>query len=239
MDKEIITINNLSYTVNQHSILDDITITIPAGAFVAVLGENGAGKTTLLDLLMGFRIPSHGRLCVMNQEPCLDHWEARKTITYLSEKVDIPGDWSIREFLDFHQFFYDHYSLELERTLLEQFRISSTQRVGNLSAGEIRRAQIVAGLALQPKMVVVDEISAVLDIVGRRKFMKFLAEQNQVSHMTILFATNILEDLVNYISHVCLLRQSKLRAFVSVDDFLHGHQRSEFSQLVADMLEEE
>lgn len=238
MGHEIISIHQLGYTINRRVILRDIAASIPHGAFVGVLGENGAGKTTLLDLLMGFRVPSQGMITVLGQQPYQDHWEARKQIAYLSEKVDIPGDWSIQEFLEFHQFFYPQYSQEREQYLLNEFRITPDNRVGNLSAGEIRRVQIVAGLASHPDIVVVDEISAVLDIVGRRKFMKLLHEQSQISQTTIVFATNILEDLVNHISHILLLRQSTLQAFTTLEDFMQGHAESELPQLVADMLEE-
>ena len=238
MGREIISVHQLGYAINGRVILRDIAASISPGAFVGVLGENGAGKTTLLDLLMGFRVPSQGTITVFDQQPHQDHWEARKGITYLSEKVDMPGDWSIQEFLEFHRFFYPQYSHERERDLLDEFRITPQDRVGNLSAGEIRRVQIVAGLATQPDIVVVDEISAVLDIVGRRRFMKLLHEQSQISQATIVFATNILEDLVNHISHVLLLQRGTLRAFTTLEDFTQGYAEREFPQLVADMLEE-
>jgi len=238
MGYEIISIHQLGYTINERVILRDIAASIPHGAFVGVLGENGAGKTTLLDLLMGFRVPSEGMATVWGQQPHQDHWEARRRIAYLSEKVDIPGDWSIREFLEFHQFFYPQYSHEREQDLLNEFRITPEERVGNLSAGEVRRVQIVAALASAPDIVVVDEISAVLDIVGRRRFMKLLHEQSQVSQATIVFATNIIEDLVNHISHILLLRQGTLRTFTTLEGFMQGRAESEFPQLVADMLEE-
>jgi ABC-2 type transport system ATP-binding protein len=238
MGHEIISIQQLGYAINGRVILRDIAASIPTGAFVGVLGENGAGKTTLLDLLMGFRVPSQGMIAVLDEQPHRDHWEARRRIAYLSEKVDMPGDWSIQEFLEFHQFFYPQYSHERQQYLLNEFRIAPQDRVGNLSAGEIRRAQIVAALASFPDIVVVDEISAVLDIVGRRKFMRLLHEQSQISQATIVFATNILEDLVNHISHILLLRQGTLHTFTTLEDFTQGHAESEFPQLVADMLEE-
>jgi len=238
MGHEIISIQQLGYAINGRVILRDIAAAIPPGAFVGVLGENGAGKTTLLDLLMGFRVPSDGMITVLDQQPHEDHWEARKRIAYLSEKVDIPGDWSVQEFLEFHQFFYPQYSHERERDLLNEFRITPQERVGNLSAGEIRRAQIVAALASFPEIVVVDEISAVLDIVGRRKFMRLLHEQSRISQATIVFATNILEDLVNHISHMLLLRQGELHEFTTLEGFMQGRAESGFPQLVADILEE-
>ncbi len=237
MPQEIINICQLSYTLGKKTILNKLNGTVFSGAFLVVLGENGAGKTTLLDLMMGFRRPSNGTLTVLGEEPLQDHWWARQRITYLSEKVDIPGDWSVQEFITFHQHFYPQYSKEIEDNLLKVFRIDSQQRVGNLSAGQIRRAQIVAGLAIRPELIVIDEISAVLDIVGRRKLMQILWELCQSRETTVVFATNILEDIVRYATHVLLLRGGQALAFDQMDDFLDGHAPEDFSQLIVERLE--
>jgi len=240
MAEEVIEINNLHYRIGKSKvILEAIDASISKGSFVALLGENGAGKTTLLDLLMGFRKPTGGRIKVMGEEPYLDHWKQRSVIAYLSEKVDIPGDWSVREFLSFNSFFYEDYSTDLEHELLRELRTEPDNRVGNLSAGEIRRVQIIAALSIQPRIAVIDEISAVLDIIGRRKFMRLLHEQSKVNGMTVLLATNILEDLSNYISDVFLISRGKLKVFKKLDVFLSDRDKNNFSQLVADTLEEE
>jgi len=237
--EKIIEVENLSYSVNKNKkILDNINLSLEKGTFLAVLGENGAGKTTLLDLLMGFRKPNSGEIQVMGYEPYFDHWQQRKKITYLSEKVDIPGDWTIKEFLEFNSFFYETYSIDLEKELSVEFGIDENNRIGNMSAGEIRRVQIIAGLAIQPEIIIIDEISAVLDIIGRRKFMKILSTMNKERETTIIFATNILEDLVNYISHIFLLKKGRPIAYEKLENFMGNKNRNSFSQLVADMLEE-
>src|SRR5437870_3977210 len=106
-------IEGLTHTVNrERTILRELSLTIPAGAFVAILGENGAGKTTLLDMIMGFRSPTAGTIHVDGAQPAKDHWEKRAFIAYLSEKMDLPGDWSVADFLGFNRFFYPHYSPE-------------------------------------------------------------------------------------------------------------------------------
>ncbi|MGD0078801.1 MAG: ABC transporter ATP-binding protein [Sedimentisphaerales bacterium] len=238
MDNNIISISNLRYSVKTgRQILDDINFAIPAGAFVAVLGENGAGKTTLLDLVMGFRVPTSGQINVMGMQPHLDHWQQRKTIAYLSEKIDMPGDWSVREFLDFNRYFYEDYSIETEKQLLEELRTDENNRIGNLSAGEIRRAQIIAALSARPKLVIIDEISAVLDIIGRRKFMRLLCEQSCNNGATVVLATNIIEDLANFATDIFLISKGKSVLFAPIDKFLNGKPKEHFSQLIADALE--
>lgn len=232
-------ISHLNYGVRGREILRNIDLRIEPGSFAAILGENGAGKTTLLDLIMGFREPSNGMLKVDEEEPYLDHWMKRQDIAYLFEKVDIPGDWSAKEFLAFNKFFYSKYLNDREEHLISEFRVDKHNRLGNMSAGEIRRVQTVAALSIQPKLIVVDEITAVLDIVGRRKFMRMLDQQSKETNCTIVLATNILEDLATHISHVLLIRKGNIRSYQSLDAFLGGSAQSQFSQKVADILEEE
>lgn len=235
-----IDIQNLSYQLPRgKKVLSELTLRIAPGDFVAVLGENGAGKTTLLDMILGFRKPTQGLLKVQNDKPYQDNWHSRQKIAYLSEKVDIPGDWTAGEFLQFNEYFYSHYSHEIEAKYLKLFRVNHADRLGNMSAGEIRRVQIVAALSIEPELIVVDEITAVLDIVGRRHFMTLLKELNRTTGCTIVLATNILEDLATNITHVMLLRHGQVRTFEPLKDFLKGAEPAVFSQKVADLLEED
>jgi ABC-2 type transport system ATP-binding protein len=235
-----IDIQHLGYRVpHGKQVLTDMNLKIAPGDFVAVLGENGAGKTTLLDLILGFRKPSQGFLKVENEKPYQDNWNSRQKIAYLSEKVDIPGDWSVDDFLKFNEYFYTHYNHDIEAGYLKLFRVKRTDRLGNMSAGEIRRVQIVAALSVEPNLIVVDEITAVLDIVGRRHFMTLLKELNHKTKCTIVLATNILEDLATNVSHVMLLRDGVVKNFEPMTTFLGGSEQAVFSQKVADLLEDD
>ena len=173
----LVSAENLCFVVRKKTLLKEVSFSITPGSWMAVVGENGAGKTTLLDLVMGFKKPTSGKITVFSSEPFLDRAEDRQKISYLSEKVDIPGDWSVGEFLEFNRRFYPTYDLALEKELCKTFRVNGVDRVGNLSAGEIRRAQIVAALSFKPQLIVIDEITAVLDIVGRRQFIRYSASR--------------------------------------------------------------
>src|SRR5437867_7169840 len=100
----VIRASGLGYRLaSGREILTGIDFSLPAGSFLAVVGENGAGKTTLLDLFLGFRRRTNGDLLIMDRDPETDPWERRSRIAYLSEKIDMPGDWEAGEFLEFHR----------------------------------------------------------------------------------------------------------------------------------------
>lgn len=232
----VVTASELVYSLpSGRAVLQDIGFDIDTGSFLAVLGENGAGKTTLLDLLMGFRRRSGGKLAVLGQDPDQDPWETRQRVAYLSEKVDIPGDWDAREFLEFHRYFYPSYDAALEKRFAELFRVDDNERVGNLSAGEIRRLQIVAALATRPELLIADEITAVLDILGRRKFLSALKEQQVQSGLTVILATNIPEGLEKYADGVLLIHRGRELALTRTQDLLGND--SDLAEAVAKRLE--
>ncbi len=236
--KFVVDIEKLSLeTSGRTLILKNLDLQIPSGSFVLILGENGAGKTSLLDLMMGFRKPTSGKISVYGKSPSDDPWKDRQEIAYLSEKVDLPGDWSVQEFLSFNSRFYEKYDAGTEAKLAQEFKIQRDQRIGNMSAGEIRRVQIVAALSMNPKLVLIDEITAVLDIIGRHRFLKMLGELNSKSGGTVLLATNIVENLDLYATHVALMDRGALISIESTADFKNTKMGATFSECVALRLE--
>lgn len=222
---------------DRREILAGIDFALPPGRFLAVLGENGAGKTTLLDLLMGFRRRTAGTISVMGEDPERDPAESRARIAYLSEKVDVPGDWEAGEFLAFHRRFYASFDTDEERRLTEALRVRRGARAGTLSAGEARRLQIVGALAARPDLVIADEITAVLDILGRRRFLQLLQERQRQAGLTVVLATNVPEGLEPYADSILLLSRGRQLAFGSIGEILGGG--SDLAEAVAGRLEAE
>jgi ABC-2 type transport system ATP-binding protein len=209
----------MNYSINEKQILSNLQFTLQPGTFTALLGENGSGKSTLLDLLMGYRLPKQGEITVEGKAPHLDDLTLKANTIYLSEKMEVPVYWKIGDYLDFHRHFYPNYSTESEKFYMNEYKISRNTSIRSLSAGENKRAQIVAALASQPQLMMIDEITAVLDIVGRQRFMTHLSEL-KAKGATVLMATNILENIEHYTSHLLLLNRGKVSFFGPMNSFV-------------------
>jgi ABC-2 type transport system ATP-binding protein len=217
----MVSAGGLGYRLRRgRDILAEINFTLSPGSFLAVVGENGAGKTTLLDLLMGFRRRVRGSLSVLGRDPETDPWQARSRIAYLSEKIDMPGDWRVADFLGFHRQFYRTYNHDSERTLMERLAVRSDTRLGTMSAGENRRVQIVAALAARPELLIADEITAVLDILGRRLFLALLKERQQSMGLTTVLATNVPEGLDGFADHVLVISRGSQVVFSRIASYV-------------------
>ena len=233
----VIESKNLSFSVPSRQILKDISFQVAQGSFTVVVGENGAGKTTLLQLLMGLVEPTRGLVLVNGKRPDQDPYEDRQSLGYIAEKITPPVDWSIDEFLKFNRYFYKNYSTDFENTLIRELKLAREWRIGALSAGQVRRAQVVGVLSSSPKVLIVDEITAVLDIVGRAKFMRALHRLRQENGCTVLMATNILDDVDTYATDVILLHRGQLTEKNTKENLMRSSREKTLTDALSALIE--
>jgi ABC-2 type transport system ATP-binding protein len=196
--KDILTIQKLIYSVPYgETILQDVSLTIGEGEFLGILGHNGSGKTTLLDLILGNKKCTSGFISVLEENPHDSFRKNKHGIVFLSQDVSIKGDVTIGQFLKFHAAFYSNYSIIDEEHLLQVFNLDKSLKVGALSTGQQKKVQIIAGLSTQPRLIIIDEITAVLDPEARDTFFAELVSAREKYLSSVILATNIAEDLVN------------------------------------------
>lgn len=205
-----IKVDNLTYIYHRDfTVLNDINFHIKEGEFVGVLGKNGAGKSTLLDILIGFKYPAQGQI-VVNGVDIFKNGSHAPDLVYMSQDLTLKGDISVREFLKFNRFFYPNYKINVEEELIKYFELKTDVLIGSLSTGQQRKVQIIAGLAADTKIILIDEITAVLDPEARILFFNKLMDLNQKENKTIVLATNIYEDLKNRVAKIFFIKDSNL-----------------------------
>ena len=207
----MIEMKNMSYSFpNVGNILTDVNLSVESSDIIGILGKNGAGKTTLIDIMMGFRRPSAGKVSLLGSDPAMSERSIFKEVAYLSQDVSLKDDISVKDFFEFHKYFFTNYSLDEEKRLMDAFGLDYKSKIGGHSTGQKRRIQIVAALASRPKILFIDEITAVLDPDARFLFFKLIKEINTVHSTSILLATNIVEDLKGRIDRLYFIRNTKL-----------------------------
>lgn len=208
--QKIIQFNDVSYSIPYgEKILEKIQLDVSAGEYIGVLGHNGAGKTTVMDLLMGFRRASSGSLTVFGEDPHAIARSHRKRVVFLSQDVGIKGSLTIRQFLDFHADFYPAYSKSEEAHLLNVFNLDPEKKIGSLSTGQQKKVQVVAAFSTCPKIILIDEITAVMDPETRQIFFRELDRMRKTYSPAILLATNIAEDLVERCDKIIFIQDKK------------------------------
>jgi ABC-2 type transport system ATP-binding protein len=196
----MIDIQSLSYSyVEGCYVFENLYAHIKRGEFWGVLGRNGAGKSTFLDLVLGLKQPSVGSIIFSD----------KRNIAFLSQDILIKTDISVTNFFEFHSAFFPEYSATIEEELLDYFDIKKESIIASLSTGQQKLVMAIACLSSMSQILVIDEITAVLDPVARHKFFAKLEEFNSKYSLTIILATNISEDLKDRVTKILYIEESR------------------------------
>lgn len=199
----ILDFQNVTYTIpNGATLYQNLNIKIHKGEYYGVLGRNGAGKSTLIEMIMGLRHLAQGRILLFNEDPTAITRTQKHRIFVVTHDMQIPGAIVVKDLLNFYQYFYPHYSTEIQSQLLELFDIGLSQKFGSLSTGQKTKAILCAAFAAKAELYLLDEVTAVLDPKSRRNFFKFLRQYRVYHHCSLLLATNIAEDLESSVDKV-------------------------------------
>src|SRR5437868_8743785 len=176
--------------------VDGVRFAIEPGEMVAFLGPNGAGKTTTLKMLSGLIYPTSGSARVLGFTP----WERadafrRRFALIMGQKNQLWWDLPAADSFQLHRGIYSLPEAEFEKTqreLIELFEVKDLVRqpVRELSLGERMRMEIIAALLHRPQLLLLDEPTIGLDVVGQAKIQKCLREYNETRGVTMLLTSH-------------------------------------------------
>lgn len=198
---------SFSYTKKAPSVFNNFSWTVDRGECVGILGHNGAGKTTLLKLLYGVLKPSHGEIQINVHDVA-----SYREIFLLSDKFGLDRQVSLRENLEFRKrlFKIDDYD-DLENYWMDRLNFAehANKRIAALSAGLEMRAQLVSGLCLEPRLILLDEPTNSIDPATREAVISLLNEM-RAEGRTCLFVTHDLEFARRVASRVVTLQDGDI-----------------------------
>jgi ABC-2 type transport system ATP-binding protein len=214
-------------------VLSNVSLSIPKGAVLGLVGRNGAGKSTLLRILVGLLMPDYGSASIWG-ESALHLTDASKVrLGYVPQKPEALNWMSVASMLDFLGSFYPRWDREYVWNSLMRWNIAPSQRLDKLSPGERQRVALIRALASQPEVLILDEPASALDPVARRDLLREIALRAGEAGMTVLFSTHIVSDLERVASHVCFLHEGRVVLDTTMDDLKETHARLSLSREAA------
>jgi ABC-2 type transport system ATP-binding protein len=206
-----------------NSVLNGVTLGLPPGSILGLVGRNGAGKTTLIRILLGLLVPDSGTATVSG-EPALGMTDSSKTrLGYVPQQPDALGWMRVGDMLDFVGSSYPRWDRQYVLDSLLRWNIAPSSPLAKLSPGERQRVALIRALALRPELLVLDEPAAALDPVARRDLLRELALSAGESGTTVLFSTHIVSDLERVASHIACLHNGRLIVNTAMDALKETH----------------
>lgn len=220
-----IEVNNLSYSYDREPALNDVSFSIKEGEFVALLGSNGSGKSTLAKLLNGLLVPSEGKVSIFGMDTADENliYDIRKNVGMVFQNPDNQMIATIIE--DDIAFGPENIGLsreEIEARIdwaLDAVNMKAYRKHTpfKLSGGQKQRIAIAGVLALKPRILVLDESTAMLDPRGRAEVMDAVKRLNKEEGITLIHITHYMEEAVDA-DRIMILDGGRLTATGTPDE---------------------
>lgn len=236
----IISTKNLSYVYSagtpfEKTALDNINIDIEQGELVGIIGHTGSGKSTLVQHFNGLVKPTSGRIFVDGE----DIWANPKEIKKLRFKVGLVFQYPEYQLFDEtvrKDIAFGPKNMGLSENEIEKRVADAAKLVGlsdklldkspfDLSGGEKRRAALAGVLAMNPKVLILDEPTAGLDPVGRDGILTRIKEYQKSSGATVLLVSHSMEDVAKVADRILVMDHSHAKMLDTVENvFSHGDE---------------
>ena len=198
-------LRNVTQRFGKHTALRDLSLEIPAGRIVGLLGRNGAGKTTLLNIASGMLLPTEGT-CTTLGTPSGQLDTPQLTRLGLVQQEGRCLEWmTVRQHLDFNASFYPRWDRDLERRVIEALEVDPKRKIVQLSPGDRQKVGILLGVCHRPSLLLLDEPMSALDPIVRKRLLDFLLELLRDDGCTVVISSHILNDVEKIVDWIVAL----------------------------------
>ena len=216
MSGAIVTARGLSKRYGNSIALDNVNLNIEAGRIVGLVGPNGAGKTTALKAILGLTEFS-GELNVLGLDPRKDRDELMKQVCFIADVAVLPRWITVEEVVAFVGGVHPRFSREKCLAFLAKTKMKSTQRVRELSKGMIVQLHLALVMAIDAKLLVLDEPTLGLDILYRKDFYQSLLNDYFDEQKTIIVTTHQIEEIEYILTDLLFIRDGKIVLDATMD----------------------
>lgn len=189
--------------------LDGVDLDIPQGAICGLIGPNGAGKTTTLKALIGL-CDVEGELQVAGRDPRIGRHKLMEDVCFIADVGILPKWLRVSQALDFVAGVHPRFSRAKAEQLLSTTSIPATKRIKELSKGMVTQLHLALVMAIDVRLLVLDEPTLGLDIMYRKEFYDRLLNDYFDGDRTIIISTHQVEEIETLLSHLIFINKGKV-----------------------------
>jgi ABC-2 type transport system ATP-binding protein len=214
---EIIKARALTKSYRGVRALDAVSFEIETGRIVGLIGPNGAGKTTALKAILGLT-HYQGELVVLGKNPYTERDSLMREVCFIADVAVLPRWLRVSQALDFVAAVHPRFDRARAQSFLEKTDIKNASRVRELSKGMVTQLHLALILAIDARLLVLDEPTLGLDLLFRRQFYDTLVNDYFDKERTILITTHQVEEIENLLTDVIFLQHGRVALASSVED---------------------
>lgn len=205
----IVSARGLKKHFGRTEILHGLDFDIPAGRIYGLVGHNGAGKTTTLNALLGLT-SYEGTVRVLGEDPYQKRAALMKNVAFISDVASLPRFLRVRELFALLTNIHPNFDQQKARGFLDGTDVKIEAKIKNLSKGMIAQLHLAVVMAIDAKLLVLDEPTLGLDITYRKRFYRRLLEDYMTEERTLLITTHQVDEIEFMLSDIMFIRDGNL-----------------------------
>ena len=207
-------LQGVSFRYRHVEVLKDITLTIPRGQMIGIIGENGSGKSTLLKLMAGLLVPTAGVITLGGEQV------TRRLTHQIAYQPDIDlfyENYTGEQVFQFYKEQFDDFSSDKAHIIASYLQVPTTEKLKKLSKGKRGRLKMAATLGRDTAFYILDEPFAGLDPLAREVLIKGLVRFVDLETQTIILSTHEVNEVEPVLDQVILLRDGQVHAMEELE----------------------
>lgn len=213
----IISARGLSKRYGRTLAVDNIDLEIPPGRIVGLIGPNGAGKTSVLKAILGLAT-FDGNLSVMGKDPSKDRAALMEDVCFIADVAVLPRWARVWQLIDVTESIHRGFSRETCMEYLAQTKITMEHKVKQLSKGMVAQLHLALVMAIDARLLVLDEPTLGLDILYRKQFYSSLLNDYFDEERTILITTHQVEEVEHILTDLIFIQDGKIALDASMEE---------------------
>ncbi|MFA6801345.1 MAG: ABC transporter ATP-binding protein [Acholeplasmataceae bacterium] len=211
------------YHKNARGILD-VSLDIKKGEIFGFIGPNGAGKSTTVRTLLNFIFPTSGSATIQGLDIINDSVEIRKHVGYIPSEINLYGDMTVQDFLDYAGAYHKNDFKVKQKELIKKLELDTSRKISDLSFGNKKKVAIIQALQQEPDLIILDEPTSGLDPLMQNTFFTLIKEE-QKRGATIFFSSHILSEVQRICDRVAIIKDGKIIKVEKIDDIMKARAK--------------
>jgi ABC-2 type transport system ATP-binding protein len=205
----VIRLDRVTKSYGSQRALDQLSLEVPPGVVIALLGENGAGKTTTIRILLGLTAPDEGHVSVLGLDSARQGQAVRSRVGYVAERPTLYDWMTVSEIGWFTGGFYPSGFYDRYLKLAADYKLPLDRKIKALSKGMRAKVALSLALAHEPDLLILDEPTSGLDTLVRREFLEGMVDIAAAGR-TVLLSSHQIGEVERVADIIAILRSGKL-----------------------------
>ena len=217
----MIEIKDLSLSLGEKKVLDDINLKVEKGSVFGFLGSNGAGKSTLMRCMCGVYEPGSGSVCI-DGENVYDNAEAKARIFFVNDETVQYTSFTLRQLKDYYKSYYKNFSEETFERLLAKVALPIDKKLSTYSKGMKRQSIVIIALACRTEYLMLDEAFDGLDPAMRMAVKNMITDEIFDNGTSVIVSSHNIAEISGICDRVMLIHGGKIVLCNEVDSITSG-----------------